>query len=109
MKIFDFTNGSKGKLLANIRRPNGYTGWFISDEEKAETIGRYSFHCDAYYGTDDFAFQMESIPEKFGVEAICYCPHSYEQLGKTIWDWNYTATREWLESNNRIITNRPVQ
>lgn len=108
MKIFDFTNGVKGNELDNIRRPGGLHGWFIGGTpeatERVKSIGRYTFQKGGDYGMaeDKLAFDMDTIREKFGVDAICWCAGAYIENGQEVWEWHYTATREWLENKNLV-------
>ena len=86
MKIFDYTEGKKGRLLDNQKiswcGPNG----------GVPEIGRCSFHINC--GT----MQNEIKPADYGVEAICFCIGEVQCGQDTYWDWNCVGSVEWASS-----------
>ena len=98
MKIFDFTNGHKGALLANVPlvHRQGCTRMVegTTDKYASFKVSGMSFHEDAYNLSE-----QEYKPEDFGVQAICFCIGEFEGEG---WAWSFLATTEWLTTNGYL-------
>ena len=107
-KVFDFTDGTKGKQVGDTR-----TGWggssLVEKDGKVFKVGvannpfgesddesRWTWRNDAG-GTD-----TETKPGDFGVEAICFCEGEWFHLwhpghpeAKSHWAWTVLGTTEW--------------
>lgn len=104
MKVFDFTNGSKGKELAEIKLAGHVYGHVVvkngqryrvtlADSGPAGT--NWAWHSGANNGE-------EITPEQFGVEAICFCIgemfvqwHPGHPDAVSQWEWAVLGTTEW--------------
>lgn len=106
MKVFDYTDGRKGKLLANINRANSSGGWLV---RKGDNIYRveltnaprlWSWACSAtrpiFNEEGKFAGEEEITPEEFGVEAICFCTGEITSPKDMAgWHWTVLGTDAW--------------
>ena len=110
MKVFDFTNGTKGELLADIKLIQYTGGWFVSKAgntfkvELAESHGRandrWSWASSAGHTVNGKDIDLD--PADFGVEAICFCTGEFYHLwhaghpeAESHWCWNVIGTTEW--------------
>ncbi|MGW8177566.1 MAG: hypothetical protein ACWGQW_02055 [bacterium] len=105
MKIFDFSEGKKGKLLGEVSRPDYLPGVYISETEVALPVWRYTFHSSGSRGNKNqwVSFDMKTLKKEFGVEAICFCMgqlSSGSDAGE--WIWHYCATKKWLQANGCV-------
>lgn len=100
MKIFDFTDGRKGKLLdASAAYCHRTGGWLV---KKGDTTYRvkladrgkrgtdWSWHTDAGDRNDN-----PISPETYGVGAICFCTGEFAMSGSTVWQWHVIGTTDW--------------
>lgn len=99
MKIFDYTDGKKGKLLANTGIANSMDGWLV---RKGDKVFRVKLAKKSPRGTSwewqsgaQFRNGKEIRPEDFGVEAICFCTGEAKFSGVTCWMWHVIGTQEW--------------
>ena len=113
MKVFNFTNGVKGELLAEI---NGiqYTGGWVVDKNgssfKVELTGSHGGPDDKWAwvtnaghtvnGTD-----VDISPEDYGVGAVCFCVGEFFVYGRASdpdvvaqWWWRVVGTADWNRS-----------
>lgn len=98
MKIFDFSNGVKGAYLGDTTW-SGSGGWWLNGkriEKNSVQIGRYTF-CEFLYGPKS----EKVLPEKFNVQAICFCQAFKNNYGETVYEWYYTASKDWLDKNTK--------
>ena len=113
MKIFDFTSGTKGKLLGEMNLANYSGGWLVSKNgvtfkiDLAQTHGgkddRWEWHANA--GHTVKGKDVDIDPKDFGVDAICFCTgeffhqwHAGHPEAKSHWCWNVIGTTEWNRS-----------
>lgn len=101
MKIFDFTDGVKGKELAAVKRPGIMGGWIVvkdgmrfqvklSEHIKPRGLGKVEWCEGADNGFGDLK------PETFGVGAIIFCMGEWKSgLGDPEWEWNVIGTTDW--------------
>jgi hypothetical protein len=97
MKIFDFSNGVKGKQLGEITC-GALGGWWLNGlrlDGKSVQIDRYQYHEKVWtkYGNKQIK------PEDFGVQAICFCQVFTANNGEKVYKWSYICTKEWLDAN----------
>ncbi len=86
MKIFDFSNGIKGKLLDNKKIDScGSNGGFKFD------FGRYEYHQSCGIGNSDIK------PSDYGVKAICFCLGEMKIGIDTFWYWNCVGSIDWAK------------
>ena len=120
MKVFDFTNGRKGKLLGDTKKINSSSGWFVKkgdDLFKVELAKNRDIpakagevegvHWEWASGATQW-LNKETIPftpEQFGVEAICFCTGRWNTFGvigspEEEWtgEWMVLGTNEWNRS-----------
>lgn len=105
MQIFDFTNGTKGKLLGTTK-VMGYSSGCLSEGVSGKvyriSVARSFGPSTALNWTtgagytkrngDDAAFK----PEDFGVGAICFCAGDWGiGFGETCWEWYVVGTQAW--------------
>ena len=103
MKVFDFSNGVKGKLLADVKLVGWKAGWYAVKNSTVYKVtlvnppggGEWSWHSAAGYGFRDTPSYKELLPEDFGVEAICFCTGAWRTEGKDIWQWSVVGTQDW--------------
>ena len=111
MKIFDFTNGTKGKLLGEVRLSNYSRGWF-SDIGMVGSLQGMEFCNDGGYDVFGEApssyYTFSKLLERFDTKAICFC------LGKwgagtqpKEWVWNYHCSAEYARSLGATISPIP--
>ncbi len=113
MKVFDFTNGTKGELLANIKLTDYAGGWLIEKAGstfKVQLAGahgrkndRWSWHSNAGHRVKGERINID--PKDFGVEAICFCTgeffhqwHAGHPDAKSHWAWEVIGTTDWNRS-----------
>jgi len=100
MKIFDFTNGTKGELLGHIPVQHANHGWLVEKNGKVYRVrltkGSYEWTSGATHGVwenNKLVGEKAIRAEDFGVGAICFC------WGKTShddkWQWSVIGTPEW--------------
>lgn len=99
MKIFDFTNGKKGELLANIAYAHALDGWLarkgdrvfkVSLAKKAPRGSTWEWHSGA-----ETKGGTRIRPETFGVEAICFCTGAARMNAVEVWRWHVIGTDDW--------------
>ena len=110
MKIFDFSEGVKGKLLGEIKRTSYSAGWLIKKGDtvfKVELTGTHGGPDDRWswvsaaghmVGGED----VDINPRDFGADAICFCTGEFFHLwhaghpeAESHWDWQVIGTKEW--------------
>lgn len=123
MKIFDFTNGSKGAIVDELPRTSYATGAPVV----VDPVTGKKFYLkigSVPLGNNDTVTLMKGagttfrgkptayLPENFGCEAILYCTGEMftgvgfkESLG---WHWEVIGTDEWLAKNLGAFTQVPV-
>lgn len=100
MKVFDFTNGQKGKLLGEARRPSWMLGWltskgFVVKLAKKNALG-ITFGLGA--GWTEGSQSVYLNPREYGVEAICFCVGEWTCGEDTAWEWRAIGTRAWVKN-----------
>jgi len=110
MKVFDFTNGTKGDLLGHIKITDYSGGWFVEKDGstfKVQLSGahgrkneRWSWHLNAGHAVKGKDVDID--PKDFGVDAICFCTGEFfHQWGeghpeaKSHWQWDVVGTADW--------------
>lgn len=108
MKIFNYTDGRKGKLLDNIKLAGSLRGWLRSEGDNVYRISvaapaardtEWSWHSGATYlayVSDDDYEEVEITPDSYGVEAICFCMGQMGRGGD--WQWVVIGTDDWTEA-----------
>jgi hypothetical protein len=117
MKVFDFTNGTKGRLLDDITIANSTGGWLVekngitfkvelADPKNVDPVAggkagiKWSWVNAATNRTknEDRAITAEY----FGVGAICFCTgessvtwHIGHPEAETQWEWHVVGTTDW--------------
>ena len=99
MKIFDFTAGKKGELLANVGYAHSLDGWLV---RKGDRVFKVSLAAKPKKGSTwewHSGAQTKSgtpiSPEQFGVEAICFCTGAARMNAVEVWRWNVIGTADW--------------
>lgn len=96
MKVFDFTNGTKGAQLGEVKLASQLGGWIAVKNGQ-----RYKVELARQPGGGEWAWRTfadngfgDLKPETFGVEAICFCTGEIvvPALG---WQWTVLGTTEW--------------
>lgn len=98
MKVFDFTDGKKGKFLGEAYRPSWMSG-HLADGGKEKYVVRnrqYQFHTAA--GTTYKGKDQPMNPADFGVEAICFCIGEWKSGTDSKWEWCALYTPEGLKA-----------
>ena len=109
MKVFDFTDGKKGKLLGDIKKQNSSGGWFVVKNNKKYCVRlnnespwegvkfRWAKHATYYDPKNGNEMgEVQILPEHFGVDAICFCYGGFKEMGNdTVWEWTVLGTNEW--------------
>jgi len=116
MKVFDFTNGEKGKFLAEVKITDFSDGWFVRKENKVYRVELTNPKNKISTGEEEksginwawasgagWADTEKLIrPEDFGVEAICFCTgntyhmwHEGHSEARATWEWNVIGTKNW--------------
>lgn len=113
MKVFDFTNGTKGELLADIKRAQYTGGWLVSKDGsvfKVELSGSHGGPDDRWSWVSKAGHtvggkDVDIRPEDFGVEAVCFCTGEFFHLwhaghpeAESHWCWHVVGTAEWNRS-----------
>jgi hypothetical protein len=103
MKVFNYSNGTKGELLGNIRRAHGNSGNVLGEDETAIVVYSVNgFQLEAtpyreWYDDDGAHFDPLNLPEKFKVAAVCYCLGKFNNgNGYDEWVWACTGTEKWI-------------
>jgi len=96
MKVFDFTNGTKGELLGHIKLTDYAGGWLV---EKAGSTFKVTL--SGTYGGKD----VHIDPKDFGADAVCFCTgeffhqwHDGHPEAESHWCWNVIGTTDWNRS-----------
>ena len=102
MKVFDFTNGTKGAELGEIKRANALHGWLVRKDDRVFQVSLanapegWDWHAGATWlrwvggePQEDVAI----LPEDFGVQAICFCVGQMRH--NDVWQWAVVGTQEW--------------
>ena len=101
MKVFDFTDGKKGKLLAETQIINSNGSWFKPNTEEPWKIGSITFADSATQWDYDKKKDKHLLATQFGVEAICFCT-GQDSISKE-WDWMFIATDDWINRQLGIV------
>ncbi len=113
MKVFDFTNGTKGELMGDIKLTDYAGSWIVEkggDTFKVQLAGlhgrkneRWSWHAKAGHAVKGKNIDID--PKDFGVDAICFCTgeffHEWHQghpEAKSHWKWDVIGTTDWNRS-----------
>lgn len=97
MKVFDYSNGVKGKEIGYSAAPDSMSGCKRGNEYFIPKDKRFEFYFRASYRAHGSCNTTEIHPEAFGVQAICFC--TGKQLIGTDghWNWAIMGTDEWLD------------
>ena len=103
MKVFDFTNGTKGELLATVNKANSTGSWLARKGDRvyrielAQAQKGWSWHDGAtlpiYNAKGKFDGDEAITPAQFGVEAICFCTGQSQH--DQVWNWVVLGTCDW--------------
>ena len=101
MKIFDFSEGKKGKFLGEVSFGGTNGRWFEGKLLKKESvqIGRYEFNPPF---RSIYEKENPITPEEFGVKAICYCCSYITGTGYRSYEWAYSADWDWVKANTKF-------
>ena len=102
MKIFNYTDGTKGEQIGNTKLMNSSAGWFVHKNgrvyqvELANAPEGWVWTSGATwlaYKDGEPTGDVPILPEQFGVPAICF------SWGKTrhdgLWNWYVVGTADW--------------
>jgi len=97
MKIFDFSEGKRGRLLGHARRPT-FSGPTFHDGNGwvKITIAGCDYTSEAGTGFGEFESTEKYEPGTWGVAAICFCEGKFSAGEDDFWKWTFTATDAWL-------------
>lgn len=110
MKVFDFTNGTKGELLGNIKITEYAGGSLVEKDGNTFMVqlagahggedDRWSWHKNAGHTVE--GKRVDLRPEDFGVDAICFCTgeffhqwHAGHPDAESHWAWDVVGTADW--------------
>ena len=109
MKVFDFSKGRKGALLADITKMSASSGWLVCFNSKVYKVdftvdGRPSTAGTNWQWTSGASYpewvndkrtgkSISIRPEDFGVEAVCFCSGKTSHDNK--WNWYAIGTNAW--------------
>ena len=105
MKIFDFTDGKKGKELGNRALVSWTDGWLVTKKDvtfkveltnaplspKTNTVD----WCEGAGTTSRKGERFDLLPSDFGVGAILICLGDFGINGHESWHWHVIGTTEW--------------
>jgi hypothetical protein len=103
MKVFDFTSGSRGKHIGDVKCANSCGGWLVTKDGVTYKVSlanppggnaNWAWHDGAthlVWKNDAPAGEAPIKPEDFGVEAICFCTGEYHG----VWEWVVLGTAAW--------------
>lgn len=103
MKIFDFTNGTKGRLIGEVQRVDWCDG-LIEMQDKNGQEAYLTPKNPMMFGKDSVLRvrsaagrgKQSYTPEQFGVEAILFCEGQFTAGETTEWSWSVVGTEEWV-------------
>jgi len=110
MKVFDFTNGTKGEFLAEAKVVQHTGGWLVQKNGstfKVKLTGSHGGPDDRWSWVSNAGHTIngENVnirPEDFGVEAVCFCIgeifhqwHPGHPEAESHWCWHVIGTTEW--------------
>ena len=117
MKVFDFTNGTKGDLLGDIKIANSTYGWSVekngstfkvelTNPQNVEPVagGKAGFKWTWHSGATNWLEGKDHAikAEDFGVGAVCFCTGEYYVAWhrghpevQTEWWWTVVGTTDW--------------
>ncbi len=100
MKVYDFTNGVKGKEVGFCRIAGSLHGWFAAKNGRiykitlAQDREGWAWCEGAAYRTN--GPDQAILPETFGVQAICFSTgETISGLDKGVWNWHVVGTADW--------------
>lgn len=93
MKVFDFSNGKKGKQVGEIARWTGSHG--PGKVGGNFDIGRYDYTTE-FFGTEN-GHEKTFTAKDFGVDAVCFCIGQMTHNDE--WSWSYCAPAEWISNH----------
>jgi len=118
MKVFDFTDGIKGKQVGDMIKPDALGGWYVKKGDQTFRIElvnpnnvhpstkldregiSWEWNSDACHESDEGLIAID--PLDFGVEAICFCTGKWNSCGHAVlgndewtWQWHVIGTNEW--------------
>jgi hypothetical protein len=110
MKVFNFTNGTKGELLGEIKLAGWTGGWLVGKGGKTYKVELAhkrggSSEDWAWVSAAGYSAKGEDVairPEDFGVEAVCFCIgevyhtwHAGHPEAQSAWEWKVVGTADW--------------
>ena len=107
MKIFDFTSGKRGELLADIPLANSMSGCLVRKGDRVFRVElatsqgkgqRWQWHAGASHpnwieGKRQPDGNAEINPANYNAGAICFCTGQERKTG--IWNWSVIGTPDW--------------
>ena len=117
MKVFDFTNGTKGDLLGDITIANSTGGWLVekngstfkvelANPQNVDPVAsgkagaKWAWHKGATNIVEGKEHAIKA--EDFDVGAICFCTGEYYTVwheghpeAQTEWWWEVIGTTDW--------------
>lgn len=115
MKIFDFSNGVRGKLLANVPLPTSGSGYNNIDSQfidfpkshkqafgKDTCLTLISACSRTTYSNGSSTVHVDEYkPETYNVEAIVMCTGKWRAgEGPAVWEWDCIATESFIKKND---------
>jgi hypothetical protein len=105
VKIFDFSEGKRGRLLGYARRPtfsgptfhdgNDWVKIKIAGCDYTSTAGRTGTKLENGAIVADEKTEAYE-PGTYGLEAICFCEGKFWAGEDSFWSWKFLATDAWL-------------
>lgn len=99
MKIFDYTDGRKGRELGSLPLvsatnsslvPGKNSDWIKLTPTREINGVMPTWHSGAIAGYD-----IEVDPSSYGVEAVCFCMGEVKMGDDTWWDWCIVSDINW--------------
>jgi hypothetical protein len=99
MKVFNFTNGKKSELLADVGAWRG-TGDGLVNGVRVQDFRGFEFHnsfeVKTWEAKETVVITPADFAARFGkdVEAVCFCIG--HNLTLDVWEWCFCASPAWL-------------
>lgn len=104
MKVFDFSNGVKGRQLGETGRPTYCSGNPVARDGgflRMTTVTRGDATWELHSGAGRTSLSgndMPLLPDTYLVPAICFCLGEMRCGTDSSWTWCVVGTSEWLKT-----------